>query len=105
MQSGAIRNAAISSSSRWDNKHGPYLARLQNRRKGPYFGSWSAKINNGYQWLQVDLLKPHKVVRISTQGSPSENKWVTSYYLLFSQDGVYFAYYFQRNTKKVGALL
>ena len=26
----------------------------------------------------------------------------TSYYLLYSQDGVYFAFYFERNTRKVG---
>lgn len=105
MQSGGIRNAAITSSSRWDNKHGPYLARLHNKRKGSYMGSWTARMQNAYQWLQIDLKKPHKVVRISTQGSSSDNRWVTSYYLLYSQYGVYFAYYYQRNVKRVGLFL
>ena len=101
MQNGRIRNVAITSSSRWDNFHAPHLARLQNKRRGRYMGGWSAKINNAYQWLQIDLKRPTKVVRISTQGRPTVNQWVTSYYLLYSQDGVYFAYYFQRNTMKV----
>ncbi|XP_015756081.1 PREDICTED: uncharacterized protein LOC107335265 [Acropora digitifera] len=101
MQSGGIRNTAITSSSRWDNKHGPYLARLHNKRKGSYMGSWTARMQNAYQWLQIDLKKSHKVVRISTQGSSSDNRWVTSYYLLYSQYGVYFAYYYQRNVKRV----
>ena len=65
-------------------------------------GSWTARLQNAYQWLQIDLKKPHKVVRISTQGSSSDNRWVTSYYLLYSQYGVYFAYYYQRNVKRVG---
>ena len=101
MQNGRIRNAAITSSSRWDNKHAPHLARLHNRRRGSYMGGWSARINNAYQWLQIDLLRSHKVVRVSTQGRPGTNQWVTSYYLLYSQDGVYFASYFERNTRKV----
>ena len=64
-------------------------------------GSWSARTNNAYQWLQIFLGRPHKVVRVSTQGRPTVSQWVTSYYLLSSQDGVYFAPYFERNTRKV----
>lgn len=102
MQNRRIRNAAITSSSRWDNHHAPHLARLQNQRRGRYMGGWSAGANNAFQWLQIDLGRPTKVVRISTQGRPTVNQWVTSYYLLYSQDGVYFAFYFERNTRKVG---
>ena len=101
MQNGRIRNAAVTSSSRWDNKHAAHLARLHNRRRGVYMGSWSARTNNAYQWLQIFLGKPRKVVRVSTQGRPTVSQWVTSYYLLSSQDGVYFAPYFERNTRKV----
>lgn len=101
MQNGRIRNAAVTSSSRWDNKHAAHLARLHNRRRGVYMGSWSARSNNAYQWLQIFLGRPHKVVRVSTQGRPTVSQWVTSYYLLSSQDGVYFAPYFERNTRKV----
>ena len=100
-QNGRIRNAAVTSSSRWDNKHAAHLARLHNRRRGVYMGSWSARSNNAYQWLQIFLGRPHKVVRVSTQGRPTVSQWVTSYYLLSSQDGVYFAPYFERNTRKV----
>ena len=102
MQNRRIRNVAITSSSRWDNHHAPHLARLQNQRRGRYMGGWSAGANNAFQWLQIDLGRPTKVVRISTQGRPTVNQWVTSYYLLYSQDGVYFAFYFERNTRKVG---
>ena len=102
MQNRRIKNAAITSSSRWDNHHAPHLARLQNQRRGRYMGGWSAGANNAFQWLQIDLGRPTKVVRISTQGRPTVNQWVTSFYLLYSQDGVYFAFYFERNKKKVG---
>jgi len=105
MQNRRIRNVAITSSSRWDNNHAPYLARLQNQRRGRYMGGWSAGANNAFQWLQIDLGRPSKVVRISTQGRPTVNQWVTSYYLLYSQDGVYFAFYFERNTRKVSCIL
>ena len=101
MQNSRIRNSAVTSSSRWDNKHAAHLARLHNRRRGVYMGSWSARTNNAYQWLQIFLGRPHKVVRVSTQGRPTVSQWVTSYYLLSSQDGVYFAPYFERNTRKV----
>ena len=101
MQNGRIRNVAVTSSSRWDNKHAAHLARLHNRRRGVYMGSWSARTNNAYQWLQIFLGRPHKVVRVSTQGRPTVSQWVTSYYLLSSQYGVYFAPYFERNTRKV----
>ena len=104
MQNRRIKNVAITSSSRWDNHHAPYLARLQNQRRGRYMGGWSAGANNAFQWLQIDLGRPTKIVRISTQGRPTVNQWVTSYYLLYSQDGVYFAFYFERNTKKVGCI-
>ena len=67
-------------------------------------GGWSARTNNAYQWLQIDLIRPHKVVRVSTQGRPTVNQWVTSYYLLSSQDGVYFAFYFERNVIKVSVM-
>lgn len=102
MQNGRIKNVAITSSSRWDNYHASHLARLQNQRRGRYMGGWSARTNNAYQWLQIDLGRSTKVVRISTQGRPTVNQWVTSYYLLYGQDGVYFASYFERNKKKVG---
>lgn len=101
MQNGHIRNAAVTSSSRWDNKDAAHLARLHNRRRGVYTGSWSARTKNAYQWLQIFLGRPHNVVRVSTQGQPTVSQWVTSYYLLSSQDCVYFAPYFERNTRKV----
>ena len=91
----------LSSSSRWDNYHAPRLARLHNRRSGRYMGGWSAGFNNAYQWLQVDFGLPAKIVRVSTQGRPSVNQWVTQYYLSFSQDAVHYAYYFEKNRMKV----
>lgn len=62
MQNGHIRNAAVTSSSLWNNKHAVHLARLHNRRRGVYIGRVSARTNNAYQWLQIFLGRPHKVI-------------------------------------------
>ncbi|EDO48085.1 predicted protein, partial [Nematostella vectensis] len=90
MNSGKIRNNRITASSKWDNNHAPFLARLKHSRKGRFMGAWSAKHNNHYQWLQVDLTRTGRVIRVSTQGRQDNDQWVTSYYLLYSQNGVNF---------------
>lgn len=91
MQSGRIKNAAITASSKWDKNHAPYLARLGRLRRGRLMGAWSAKRNNHNQFIQVDLLRSMKITGVATQGRAEAAQWVTAFYFLYSSDGVKFA--------------
>ena len=55
MQSGRIGNNKITASSNWDRYHTAFRARLHHSKAGRYVGSWCAKTNNRYQWLQVNI--------------------------------------------------
>ncbi|CAH3172634.1 unnamed protein product [Porites evermanni] len=100
MQNGRIPNTRITASSNWDKYHASFRARLHHSRTGRYVGSWCAKTNNRYQWLQVDFAKAAIIIRIATQGRQDYRQWVTQYYLRHSVDGVYFVDYKQRNSRK-----
>ena len=91
MQSGRIKNAAITASSQWDKNHASWLARLGNMRRGRLMSAWSAKKNNYNQWIQVDLHRSMKVTGLATQGRYEAAQWVTAFYVLYSADGVKFA--------------
>ena len=91
MQSGRIKNAAITASSQWDKNHASWLARLGNMRRGRLMGAWSAKKNNHNQWIQVDLHRSMKVTGLATQGRYEAAQWVTAFHVLYSADGVKFA--------------
>ncbi|EDO29609.1 predicted protein, partial [Nematostella vectensis] len=93
VQSGFIKDAQMTASSIWDNNHGAANARLNRQKIGARTGAWSAKHNNRLQWLQVDLGKLSKVVKVATQGRQDLNQWVTTYKLAYSRDGVLFKYF------------
>ena len=101
MKSGRIKNIGISASSEWDKYHAAHLARLFARRMGRYMGVWAARYNNYYQWLQIDLFRVSKVIKIATQGRSGVSQWVTKYYLLSSIDGIHYSYYKYNSNNKV----
>ena len=76
----------IKASSSWDKHHAPWRARLHQRVTGRYRGGWSARKNNRRQYLQFDLKKPRKVVKVITQGRYDAKQWVTSFIISYSQD-------------------
>ena len=63
--------------------------------------SFLLRHNNRYQWLQIDLGRISKIIRLGTQGRAAVNQWVTYYYLSSSVDGVHFAKYRQNSRDKV----
>jgi len=89
IQSGKIKNAAMTASSQWDKFHAPFRARLHMPRQGRYIGSWSARHNNHNQWLKIFLGRTYRVTGIATQGRHDADQWVTAYYVYYSQDGVH----------------
>ena len=59
------------------------------------------RYNNRYQFLQIDLGRISKIIRLGTQGRSRVNQWVTYYYLSSSIDGIHFAKYRQNSRDKV----
>ena len=90
MESGAIKDAAITSSSDWNAGHRAANGRLNFHAGRGRTGAWSARHNNRGQWLQVDLGKTMEIRRVATQGRHDADQWVTSYTLEYSQDGGHF---------------
>ena len=93
MQSGAILDGQISASSEWDVNHAAIQGRLHYKPPAGKQGAWSARTNDGNQWLQVDLGSHHRVKRVASQGRYAVNQWVTKYKIQYSDDGTNFMYY------------
>ena len=87
VESGKISNSQITSSTAYH----PRVAAVQGRLNGA--ASWSARVKNRNQWIQIDLGRDEVVTAIATQGRANANQWVTSYYVSYSLDGkVFFSY-------------
>lgn len=97
MQNGKLPNKAVKASSTWQAK---YAARMARLLRGTV---WVAKHNNHNQWLSLDFRRSTKVTGFAIQGCEDKNWWVTSVWLQFSQDGVYFAYYRKWGSNVVGS--
>ena len=88
-----ITNSQISSSSAYPGLPA-VLGRLNSAR------SWSARVRNQNQWIQIDLGRSELVTVIATQGRADANEWVTSYYVSYSLDGEAFVSYKTKNRAK-----
>lgn len=53
---------------------------------------WEPEMMNADQWLDVEFKKPEPIYGLILQGGVSEDKFVTSYNVLFSEDGQTFSY-------------
>ncbi|XP_022796952.1 uncharacterized protein LOC111335334 [Stylophora pistillata] len=93
MEGWQIKDAQITASSEWDRNHAAIQGRLNFKAGGGKQGGWSARQNNGNQWIQVALGSYTKLTSIATQGRNAHNQWVTAYKLQYSKDGVNFYYY------------
>ena len=93
MESRHIKDAQITASSQWDRNHAAFQGRLNFKAGGGKHGGWSARSNNGNQWIQVALGSYTKLTSIATQGRNANSQWVTAYKLQYSEDGVNFYYY------------
>ncbi|KAL9978631.1 hypothetical protein ACROYT_G016168 [Oculina patagonica] len=89
-----VPDGAFSASSSHDANHGPERSRLNlhSDNKGRK-GAWSAKTNDGKQWLQIDFGELVHVTEVATQGRQDADQWVTKYTLSYSVDGMHLAEY------------
>ena len=93
MENGLIKDAQITASSEHDSNHAVNQARLNFKGGGGKTGSWSARVNDANQWIQVALGSFNNLTGIATQGRNDYNQWVTKYQLQYGDDGVNFRYY------------
>ena len=82
MMNGKIRDDMLRASSFRDTAHAPQKARLGGS------GSWLPARDDVNQYLQIDLLTPHYVTGLTTQGRPAAVSFVRTYRILYSNDGV-----------------
>jgi len=101
VEDGKIPNSYVTASSTYNRYHAPWLGRLNNQARGRNKGAWSAKKNDRRQFLQFNFGSPTLITAIRTQGRQDANQWVTSYKLLFGNDGVRFIPYKKGGRVKV----
>ncbi|KAL6266408.1 hypothetical protein P5V15_003260 [Pogonomyrmex californicus] len=53
---------------------------------------WESAVRDANQWLNIEFAKPEPIYGVILQGAVSEDKFVTSYRVLFSEDGQTFSY-------------
>lgn len=92
LEDGRIPQKAMTASSMWDRRHGPYRARLNILNRGGT-GAWSSRYNNVFQWLQIYLGYVTKVVACATQGRYDANQWVKKYEISYGLFGNKFRFY------------
>ncbi|XP_067048500.1 uncharacterized protein [Acropora muricata] len=96
MESGKIKDDQITSSSNEADRQAS-RGRLNFEVYPGKPGSWSSRVKDNDQWLQVDLgTGKRNVSGIATQGGTNyrgKARWVAKYRLAFSDDGVNFHYY------------
>ena len=93
MENRLIKDAQITVSSEFSSNNAAIQARLNFKAGGGKKGAWSARSNDGNQWIQVALGSYTKLTGIATQGRNEVDQWVTKYQLQYSDDGVNFHYY------------
>ena len=71
----------------------PARARLNIHANNKGHGAWTAKTNNGKQWLQIDFGELVRVTKVATQGRQDQNQWVTKFALSYSVDGMHWVEY------------
>ena len=65
----------MNASSIYSENYAAHMGRLN------FNGSWSAAVNDRYQYLGIDLGEDFTVTGIETQGSSDNATWVTKYTL------------------------
>lgn len=102
MEDRRIFDRQLLASSEWSSYNTATNARLNFQITTQKTGGWSAKTNDGNQWLRVDFGSPMKMTGIDTQGRQDYNQWVTSYTVSYSLDNIHYENYQQNGQVKVG---
>ena len=87
----------ITASTQLDDEHNASKARLNG------LSAWVPSGTDTQPWLQVDLTRVVEITKVSTQGFfvGGVARYITSYILLFGDDGVNFQEYKENSKTKV----
>lgn len=91
----SIADNQLSASSSVRPESGPQKSHLDSD------SGWVPSSNDKNQWLMGTFSQPQIIYAVSTQGLRGEQKWVSSYYLMYSMDGTNFTYYQEEGQRKV----
>lgn len=86
-------DVVLSASTEYNSQHGVQRAALfEIDEPGTGIAGWAAATNDVNQWIQVDFGSPRQVSGVLLQGRGLGccNQWVTSFRVLFSDDGEVF---------------
>ena len=74
---------------KWTANNRPSEGRLYNMPNGGKVGTWSSKVNDKSQWIQVDLGDVKRVTQVASQGQALFGyvQWVTKYSVSYSTLG------------------
>ena len=102
MENGSIPTEAIKASSELDEQHNASRARLNTKPEGELMGAWVPLQSDEEQWLEVDLGKATRLVKIALQGEAGESsRHVKQFSLSYSLSGEHFTDYTEESTEKV----
>jgi len=102
MENGSIPTEAIKASSELDEQHNASRARLNTKPEGELMGAWVPLQSDENQWLEVDLGKATRLVKIASQGEAGESsRHVKQFSVSYSLSGEQFTVYTEESTEKV----
>ncbi|KAJ8725925.1 hypothetical protein PYW08_004108 [Mythimna loreyi] len=86
-----LPDSAFSASSVASGLFQPQYAKLNGRPLDVTAGSWNPATQDKNQYIQVEFPRREPVYGVVLQGSPLFDQYVTSYYVLYGDDGVTFS--------------
>ncbi|KXJ05091.1 Coagulation factor VIII, partial [Exaiptasia diaphana] len=84
---GNLGNIKITSSSKADNSHDASDGRLYGNT------SWCSRTSSNSEYIQIDFVKMVTLTGIATQGYHTMDKWVKTYIIKYSIDGIQWNYH------------
>lgn len=94
MEDKRILDGALSASSYSSLHLAPWRGRINS------ISSWSSRVNNARQWLQINFGNLARCTGIATQGRRDAHQWVTRYVLSYG-NGVSFKAYREKRKIRV----
>ncbi|XP_026747695.1 hemocytin-like [Trichoplusia ni] len=86
-----LPDSAFSASSIASGLFQPQYAKLNGHPLDVTAGSWNPAVQDANQYIQVKFSHPEPIYGVVMQGSPLFDQYVTSYYVLYGNDGVSFS--------------
>lgn len=101
MQNEQIPDSALHASTEYNGAAKAINGRLHFLYRSGRYGSWIAKKNDAFQFLQANFGDWRKVTRVAIQGRSDAEQWVKRFSLSYGYDEVFFKAYLEDGVQKV----